>query len=214
MPAPLPTPIYRLLHIDNLPMILRCGGLHAPNFSPAGELPYRTIHSEEVQASRRVRHLPCGPRGSAHDYVPFYFGVLSVMLLNLKTNRVPDYTEGQQPLIYLVSSAQAVAESGAGFVFSDGHGLARFTSWYDALSHLGEVDWQLVSQRYWADNSEDNDRQRRKQAEFLVHRFCAWSLIQQIGVLNSRVRDQVVSCMNDFPGMHRPEVHIRPEWYY
>ena len=29
-----------------------------------------------------------------HDYVPFYFGVLSPMLLQLKTGRVTGYNEG------------------------------------------------------------------------------------------------------------------------
>ena len=161
-----------------------------------------------------MHNIPCGPRWTVHDYVPFYFGYLSVMLLNLKTGRVPGYNEGQEPLVYLVSSAQAVVGSGAGFVFSDGHGLANFTCWYDALRHLDEVDWNLVYQKYWADNSEDNDRQRRKQAEFLIHRFCDWSLVQQIGVLNGRARDRVIAHLDAFPGMQRPEVRIRPEWYY
>lgn len=136
------------------------------------------------------------------------------MLLNLKTGRVAGYTEGQEPLVYLVSSAQAAAASGAEFVFSDGHGLANFTCWYDALCHLSEVDWNMVYQRYWADNSEDNDRQRRKQAEFLIHRFYDWSLIQQIGVLNVRARDRVLAHLRAFPDVHQPEVQIWPQWYY
>lgn len=37
-----------------------------------------------------------------HDYVPFYFGPLSPMMLNLKTGRVAGYEEDQEPLIYLV----------------------------------------------------------------------------------------------------------------
>ena len=53
------------------------------------------------------------------------------MLLQLRTGRVPGYDEGQEPLIYLVSTAQAVLDAGTDFVFSDGHGLATFTDWYD-----------------------------------------------------------------------------------
>jgi hypothetical protein len=149
-----------------------------------------------------------------HDYVPVYFGYLSVMLLNLKTGRVVGYNEGQEPLIYLVSTAQSIAESGAGFVFSDGHGLAALTSWYDSLRYLDEIDWNIVCQRYWRDNDEDNDRQRRKQAEFLIHGFCDWSLIQEIGVQNNRIRDMVLTHLNNFPDVQRPVVNIRSEWYY
>lgn len=211
---PQPTPIYRLLHIDNLPIVLQRGGLHAPNFTPNDGLTYRTIHNTDVQTARRTTLIPCGLRGSVHDYVPFYFGYLSVMLLNLKTGRVDGYDEGQEPLIYLKSTAQAVEQSGAGYVFSDGHGLASFTGWYDALCHLDEVDWSIANERYWRDTDEDNDRKRRKQAEFLVHRFCPWELIQEIGVLNGHMRDVAQAHLDNAPAAHRPVVNIRGEWYY
>jgi len=214
MSTPQPTPIYRLLHIDNLPIVLRRGGLHAPNLTPQDGLPYHTIHNTDVQAARRVCTIPRGPGGTVHDYVPFYFGYLSVMLLNLKTGRVAGYNEGQEPLIYLVSTAQSIADSGTEFVFSDGHGLATFTGWYDELCHLDEVDWNLVCQRYWSDTAEDNDRKRRKQAEFLIHRFCDWSLIQEIGVQNNNIRDIVLTHLNNFPGVRHPIVNVRSEWYY
>ncbi|WP_083800169.1 DarT ssDNA thymidine ADP-ribosyltransferase family protein [Desulfobacca acetoxidans] len=35
------------------------------------------------------------------------------------------------------------------------------------------------------------DRQRRKQAEFLIYRFCPWDLIQEIAVVNVGLRDRV-----------------------
>jgi len=100
------------------------------------------------------------------------------MLLQLHTGRVTGYTERQDPLIYLVSTAQAVRSSGTGFVFSDGHGIARFTNWFDKLSDLDKVDWDAVYATIWKDTVDDMDRQRRKQAEFLVHQQCAWDLIQ------------------------------------
>jgi hypothetical protein len=171
--VPTPTPVLRFLHVDNLPLVLTRGGMHSPNHCPADGLTYITIHNADVQALRRVKTVPTGPQGTIHDYVPFYFGPLSPMMLNLHTNRVPGYAEGQEPLVYLVSTAQAVAASGGGFVFTDGHGVKAFTKWFDDLSHLGEVDWNVVGQRYWTDLADDNDRMRRKQAEFLAYRACA-----------------------------------------
>ncbi|MCK4390123.1 MAG: DUF4433 domain-containing protein [Desulfobacterales bacterium] len=70
-------------------------------------------------------NIPCGPGGVIHDYVSFYFGYLCPMLLQLHTGRVEGYADGQDPIIYLVSTVQTVLESGSGFVFSDGHGIAR-----------------------------------------------------------------------------------------
>jgi hypothetical protein len=214
MSVPNPTPILRFIHIDNLSICLQRGGLHAPNFTPNDDLGYRTIHNEEVQEKRQVRPIPCGPRGVVHDYVPFYFGYLSPMMLNLKTGRVSGYNEGQESLIYLVTTCQTIQESGAGFVFSNGHGLATFTDWFDHLSALDQVDWTMVYQRYWTDNIEDFDRQRRKQAEFLVHRFCDWSLIKEIGVIDRSMKSRVEEVLTRFPTrLHRPVV-IRRDWYY
>jgi hypothetical protein len=212
--VPIPTPIFRLVHIDNLGTLLRRGGLHAPQATPQDGLSYRTIHNVEIQTVRRTQQIPCGARGNVHDYVAFYFGYLSPMLFQLKTGRVSGYDEGQKPLIYIVSSAQAVAETDIPFVFSDGHGIAAFTDWYDSLSQLDKVDWKMVYQHYWADQPDDMDRQRRKQAEFLVHNFCPWSLIQEIAVINQSVKMQVENIIDGFNTTMRKPVIVRPGWYY
>ena len=214
MAVPNPTPIFRFLHIDNLAVVLQRGGLHAPNLTPKDGLTYKTIHDISVQQKRSSQPITRGPRGVIHDYVPFYFGYLSPMLLKLNTGQVAGYTEGQTPLVYLVTTAQAIAQSGAGFVFSDGHGIAAFTSWFDDLSQLDKVDWNMVYQRYWSDNINDMDRQRRKQAELLIHRFCPWDLIGEIGVINTAMQTRVQTILSQYPQkLHRP-VTVRPNWYY
>jgi hypothetical protein len=194
---------------------LQRGALHAPNHWPDDGLEYKTIHNFDLQKDRKTIPIPCGPCGVIHDYVPFYFGYLSPMLLQLKTGQVKGYTEGQEPLIYLVSTVETVVEAKVPFVFSDGHGRAFNTDWYDKTSDLDKVDWNMVYQRYWAaDYDRDIDRQRRKQAEFLVYKKCDWSLIHEIGVLNSRMKSKVEQILSGFdPEMNRP-VHIKSEWYY
>lgn len=212
--APNPTPILRFTHVDNLDTIIRRGGLHAPNHVPNDGLPYRFCHSAEVQSARAAVPLLLDPRGTIHDYVPFYFGYLSPMLLNLKTGRVEGYSEGQDPLIYLVSSAQAIESAGIQFVFSDGHGLVTFTQWFNDLAMLNEVDWTVVYERYWTDTIDDMDRKRKKQAEFLVHRCCPWSLVQEIVVIDAAMRQRVESIQAAFPAAQRRVVRIDRSWYY
>jgi len=187
---------------------MRRGALHEPNDVPSDGLPYRFCHNPAVQGARAAVTVSVGPGGTIHDYVPFYFGYLSPMMLQLKTGQVAGYHEGQEPLIYLVSSAQAVADAGSGFVFTDGHGLALFTDWFDSLQRLDAVDWDMVYQRYWSDNVNDMDRQRRKQSEFLVHQLCPWSLIQEIAVINTQVRDRVEAIQTMFPTPQRKMVKI------
>ncbi len=214
MPVPSPTPIVRLMHLDNLPILLQRGELHAPNFAPDDGLIYHPIHNPEIQRRRQLRVIPCGPGGVIHDYVPFYFGPRPPMLLQLHTGQVQGYNEGQMPLIYLVSTVQIAQESGVKFVFSDGHGIAAYTSWYDDLAHLDQVDWEVVRARHWKDTPDDMDRQRRKQAEFLVHRFYSWSLVQGIVVLNSQARDRVETIQGKFAQELHRSVSIQSAWYY
>lgn len=212
--VPSPVPIFRFIHIDNLGLLLERGGLHSPNKTPNDGLIYHTIHNEEVQDKRHDTIIPCGPGGTIHDYVPFYFGYLSPMMLNLNTGRVQGYNEGQVPLIYLVSSVQTIEKNGAGFVFSDGHGLATFTDWYDDLKLLENVDWDIVYQRYWSDTLEDMDRQRRKQAEFLVHEFCNWNNIEEIAVINQSMKTRAEDILQKFSTEFNKPVVIKREWYY
>jgi hypothetical protein len=136
------------------------------------------------------------------------------MLYQLKTGRVPGYGEGQEPLIYLVSTAQAIRDADIGFVFSDGHGIAAFTSWFDRLADLNKVDWKAVSLRYWKDTEEDMDRQRRKQAEFLVYRYCPWDLIHEIIVINGNLKTEVERIMAGFSSDLSRKVRIKANWYY
>ncbi len=214
MTVPIPTPIYRIIHIDNLSVILKRGGIYAHNCTPDDGIRDRIIHNSEIQSRRGETALHCGPCGVVHDYVPFYFGPISPMLLQLHTGRVAGYGEGQEPIIYLVSTVQSVQESGTQFVFSDGHGIAHFTSWFSNLSDLDEVDWTMVNARHWSDNVEDMDRQRRKQAEFLIHKFCSWDIISEIGVINMNMKTKVRAILEEYDNVSHPDIRVRNTWYY
>jgi hypothetical protein len=147
-----------------------------------------------------------------HDYVAFYFGPRSPMLLQLHTGGVDGYDEGQEPLIYAVSTVETIVDAQLEFVFSDGHGIAAFSQWFEDLNDLDKVDWGMVSADYWADTVDDMDRQRRKQAEFLVYRFCPWKVIKQIGVLNKVVKQRVERIL-DRNNISMP-VEVCRQWYY
>ena len=211
---PDPTPILRFIHIDNLEIYLRRGGLHAPNFTPNDGLQYKTIHNVNIQHSRHQRQINCGPGGVLHDYIPFYFGELSPMMLQLKTGQVTGYNEGQEPLIYLVTTCQAIQASGLRFVFTNGHALLTYTDFYDDLDKLDQLDWDIIHERYWADTVDDMDRKRRKQAEFLIYRFCDWSLIECIAVINLKMKKRVERILAKLPETKQRLIIVKSKWYY
>lgn len=203
-----------MVHIDNLAVLLHRRGLHAPNHIPQDGLIYRSIHQVDIQSDRAHKQIPVGPRGAMLDYVPFYLGARSPMLFRLKTGTVPSFQENQDRIVYLVSAAQKIHGNGLPFVFSDGHGLTRLTEWFDELARLDGLDWETINSRFWKNQLNDNDRQRRKQAEFLVHRFCPWPLIEEIGVRNSRTKDEAEKILSSRQEVHCPIVRVRPNWYY
>lgn len=74
--------LFRMIHIDSLENTLK-DGVNAPNYK--FDLTYTNIGDEALIAQRREFTVPIEPGGTLSDYVPFYFGGHSPMLLNIKT---------------------------------------------------------------------------------------------------------------------------------
>lgn len=207
------TTIYRMVHIDCLPTLLARGALHAPSCIPNDALPYISIHATQTQADRGRTMVNCGPGGVILDYIGFYFGPRSPTLYRIHTGRNVAQVD-QALIVYLVSTAQAVADANIAFAFTDRHSLARVAAWRDTLADLNIVDFDIAYATYWNNKPEWPDRQERKQAEFLVHRTMPWNLIAEIGVLNDEIAERVVTILDGHPHGHRPAVALRPLWYY
>lgn len=58
------------------------------------------------------------------------------------------------------------------------------------------------------------DRQRRKQAEFLIHQSCPWALIEEIGVLNTGMKARVEEIFREFDAVLHKVVKVRADWFY
>lgn len=184
------TPIYRMVHIKCLDTLLKRDALHAPGSVPDDSLPYVGIHAQQVQRDRGDRAVPCGPGGVIRDYIGFYFGPRSPMLYRVHTGWNVERVD-QTNIVYLVSTAQGVAEAGLPFVFTDRHSLAAVAEFRDDLDDLDIVDIPTAYAVQWNTTAEHPDRQEKKQAEFLVHGSMPWSLIDRIGVANGEVATRV-----------------------
>jgi hypothetical protein len=181
----MPTSVYHITHIRNLPSILEAGGLMATNSLRRQRINYVDIAYQGIQDRRATTRVPCGAEGVLHDYVPFYFAPRSPMLYTIHKGNVESYREGQAPVIHLVCAAEAIEAAKICFVFTDGHAVMGYTDYFDELQDLAAIDWEIMEAKYWADTDEDGDRKRRRQAEFLIHQFCPWTLIEEIGVIRA-----------------------------
>lgn len=216
MTVPIPTPIFRITHVDNLDgNILPRRGIYAANMTPKDGLPFRPIHHQNIQVKRSNTKVPYGPRGTIHDYVPFYFAPRSPMLYAISRGGVELCDEGQKPIIYLVSTAQSVAQAGLGYVFTDGHGImAPLTSFFTDLGQLDQVDWEIMEAKYWRDEDDDMDRKRRRQAEFLVYKFFPWEFVDYIAVIALDMKERVQDILSGLPSDMNKVVKVNRDWYY
>jgi prepilin-type processing-associated H-X9-DG protein len=162
-------PVYRMTHIDNLGKILDSGKICTPNH-PEADPNYKGIGLNDLIKKRSLKRVPLGNGGTFLDYVAFYFGARSPMLLKIKDgNGVPQVP--QSNIIYLISDTDTIQAHNCNFVFFDGHASKSISRPFTDLADLSHLDWNAVNARVWFDdpNSDvDFDRQRKKQAEFLV----------------------------------------------
>jgi hypothetical protein len=207
------TPIYHITHIDNLTSIITSGRLIANSRLKIQQTNYLDIAYGHIQDRRATTKVPCSAGGYLHDYVPFYFAPRSPMLYAIHKQNVDSYSGGQQPIIHLVSEAYSINSLKVKFAFTDGHAIMAYSEFYDNISDLQSViDWELMKSKYWANTPDDPNRKWRRQAEFLVYENCPWSLIQEIGVINKTIAEQVQLILTAF-NIQIP-VNIYQNWYY
>jgi hypothetical protein len=206
------TAIYHITHLRNLPNIIKDGGLWCDQIVMQRNLAYVSIAHQHIKERRARKAVECVAGGMLADYVPFYFAPRSPMLYIINKGGVAGYSEGQRPILHLVSSAEAVRAAGLPFAFTDGHAEMDISRFFTDLRDLDKVDWGIMQARYWNDTLQDGDRKRRRQAEFLVHQFFPLSLIERIGVINQKMSWQVSALF--LVSAQKPLITIEPTWYY
>lgn len=180
----MPTPIYHITNIDNLPRIIQTGGLWCDAERVRQEFDCVGIAHDRLK-QRRTRTSVRNRAGQAvaaggvlADYVPFYFANRSPMLFSIHTGYVEGYEGGQGNVVYLVSAVERVVAEKRAWCFTDGHAVEAVTEFYADTERLDTIDWAVVASWSWRNREDDLDRKRRKQAEFLVHRSVPWRWLQ------------------------------------
>ena len=205
--------IMHFTHLKNLPGIFAAGCLQADSLVDRRSALKVEAADLDIKAARKRVQVPLAPYGCVADYVPFYFAPRSPMLYKLAKGSVANYTGGQDALVYLVSSAEKVASSGASFLFSDGNCASAVTQYASDLTLLeSTVDWEVMKAYMWANTADDPDRKRRRMAEFLVHQRLPVSCLAEITVRHDTMKQQV----NQLLAAHRIDlpVRVRPDWYF
>lgn len=201
-------PIYHITHADNIANIAREGRLWCDTQRIARGFANTNIGYTHIK-ERRMRHpVSVAAGGTLGNYVPFNFCPRSVMLYVVSQGH-ENYREGQQSIVHLVSSIDAIRATGRTWLFTDRHADLGYANQYDTLDKLGEVDWAVMPLRQWGGDQEVKEK---RQAEFLVHDWCPWEAIEVIGVIDQAVATRVEAALAGAD--HRPRVVVHRGWYY
>jgi hypothetical protein len=203
--------VYRIIPIQNLEHNLR-HGLHCKNAGLVNP-DYIPIGNQDIIGRRDIVKVWCYPDTVVNDYVPFYFSVRTPMLLNIKTGRgVP--AKPQEEIIYLCFRIADLTTTGFQWCFTDGNAAKQITRFFCDLKHLDHLDWRSINTTDFKDGNADGDedRVRKKHAEFLVRSHVPVNLLRKIVVKTTNTQKQVEAIVAH-AGLTIP-VHINPKFYF
>jgi hypothetical protein len=213
-PLPLQPKIYHITHVDNLPSIIENGGLVSDAAMIARGGPEAAIGMSAIKQRRLRLPVDCHPGDDVGDYVPFYFCPRSIMLYVLHCANHPDltYRGGQEPIVHLEADLHDVVAWADGqdrrWAFSLSNAGAVYAQFRASMDDLGELDWPAIA----ATDFRSAEVKESKQAEFLVHEFFPWNLIQRVGIHSIGIKSRVDAALSR--STYRPVLEIRREWYY
>lgn len=205
-----PTLIFRLTHYGNLEFTL-LNGIYCRN-SEEADPNYINIGHRNLIDKRGKRIVPISPKGVLNDYVPFYFAPKSPMLYSIYRKNVDGFTGKQKDIIYLVSSVETIVNANIQFAFTNGHAYEIISKFYNQTTDLNKVDWELMGATYWNNTEFDNDRMRRRMAEFLIYQFVPAKCILAIVVSDEKTLGIVESIQNKCNTNIKSI--IKRNWYY
>lgn len=223
MQIPVPTRIFHMTAMANLPSIFQQGGLACKGALDLANQGYSNIAYQSVQAMRAIRQVNVGPGGVVHDYVPFYFAPRSPMLFTINKGNVPGCPWRQNDIVHIETSVEAVVGAGLGYVFFDRNASLQYSVAYGDVGELGKIAWELLLEnptldgycQYWQSVSGHprySERMEYRQAEFLVHQWFPLTYVTRIGVATQVALDGVQQLLRQFGLQMR--VELKPEWYF
>jgi hypothetical protein len=203
--------VFRIVPIQNLEYLLR-DGLHCKNAGKKDK-GFVTIGSQEIITQRDTSIVKCYPDTFVNDYVPFYFSVRTPMLYNIKTGHgVP--ASPQKDIIYLCCKLSELATKDFQWCFTDGNAAKKISKFSNNIKHIEHLDWRSIKTTDFRDENADGDedRIRKKHAEFLVKDHVPVQYIKVIAVLNQEIKEQVEEILQE----HKLtiEVIIKTDFYF
>lgn len=213
MSIPANPKLYHIVHMDRLASIIATGGLLSDAQIAAQAAAGSMIGMAHIK-QRRLKELTLTSHPGLYvgQCVPFYFCPRSIMLYIIYQANSPDlaYKGGQGPIVHLQADLNAVVawanQQSRRWAFTLSNAGSYFFEDRSDLACLGELNWPAIQTKQWQGCKDG------KQAEFLLEQDFPWHLVEAISVHSQLAYQQVMNVLR-VTG-HRPNVTIKPEWYY
>lgn len=188
--------VYRIIPIQNLTSVLN-EGLFCKN---AGRKTrdFLSIGSPDVIARRDKVIVKCYNDTVVNDYIPFHFSVRTPMLYNIITGhgvtKVP-----QEDIVYLCCRLVELTTKNFKWCYTDGNAAAAISKFFNNLEGIeAYVDWHSIETTDFRDDNSDGDedRIRKKLAEFLVKEYVPVEYIRKIVVFTTSMHKEVNAIVN------------------
>jgi hypothetical protein len=203
------TYIWRMTHYRNIGFIIR-NGLHCCNCE-IQDPEYINIGHRSLIDNRGQAAITIEPGGVLNDYIPFYFHYKMPMLYQIHKGLVKDYTGTQEEIIYLVTTAEKIAEHKLPFIITDRHAYLAHKTVYNELQNLEKLSWDIIKDDTWYYQYSDL-RKELKQAEFLIYRHVPEAALLGIITHNDEIAKFVKSEVQKAGSSL--QVVSRPAYYY
>lgn len=201
---------YRITHRDNLPHILSYGLVNKNHLNAASN--FVAIGNPEIIDVRGTSLVGLDGYGYIGDYIPFYFTPRSVMMFNILTGyykpRVPQRSKDEIIVIRCLVEELATRPQ---WFFTDGQANDGESRHYSDLKQLDKIDWACIQQSQFS-KSDDYDRPRRYQAEFLVKDFVPSACFESICIYNKKMQIWAQNHVNAAGKMIK--VNVIPEYFF
>ena len=202
------TPIFHITHVDNIESIVSAGCIHCDASRRRGDFACVNIGHMHIKDRRMRRQVPKAAGGVLGDYVPFNFCPRSVMLYVIHKQGVSGFYGDHRSIIHLATTVGEACRSGRPWTFTDRHAELGYALYFDDLSELHRVNWDVMQLRYWSEKEISEQRQ----AEFLVHNHFPWTCVKWIAVHKPAIEKDAARILS--LATHQPNILIRSSFYY
>ncbi len=125
---------------------------------------------------------------------------------------VSDCQRSNKEIVILVSSLYKLQEIEKDFVFTDRHAYTPLAQFYNDLSELDKIDWDLLQIRNFQRNPDDPEQIERYQAEALVHQYLPIEGLLGIICYTDETKQEIEEQIQSH-GLNL-NVHKRQDWYF